>query len=120
MARNCILVADDSAVVRTVLARGLAPLGVPLVEAASLEAGLGVDPRTLLGAVLDIDLGDGSGVTLAEALRGADPSLPIAFFTDDGTSASGAAKALGPLFKKPSELDELVAWVRGLRPPGGA
>lgn len=113
--RDRILVADDSAVARAAVARELAHDAVSLVEAASLRDGLGVDAGALEGAVLDLDLGDGSGVTLAQALRKAAPDLPIAFFSDSASHAAAEARAIGPLFQKPGDLGDLIAWVRALR-----
>jgi DNA-binding NarL/FixJ family response regulator len=65
-------------------------------------------------ALLDLDLGDGDGDDVARALHARRPDLPVAFFSAS-TSAElvDRARAIGPVFAKPGELDAAVAWVRG-------
>jgi two-component system response regulator RegA len=105
------LLADDSAVARARVRDAMARHGVDVVEAASLAGARTVDARRLGGALLDLDLGDGSGVDLAAALRAARPDLPVAFFSSGADpKTTAAARALGPIFDKPAELDEAVAW----------
>lgn len=107
-----VLVVDDSAVARLAVARRLRSEGFEVVEQASAAPpDLGTLSR-LACALLDLDLGDSSGADLARALLAGRAGLPIAFFS--GTS-SGAlleqARAIGPVFAKPGELEAAVAWV---------
>ena len=63
-------------------------------------------------ALLDFDLGDGTGLAVAEHYRRGNATFPVAFFTsapDD--PAVGPARALGPIFEKPRELDAALAWI---------
>jgi CheY-like chemotaxis protein len=106
------LVADDTAVARAAVVRALKARGTPYVEASSAAAAKGVDPQTIACALLDLDLGDGTGVEVAAALLAARPDLPIAFFSAGAANdVVDAARALGQVFKKPEDLGAAVAWV---------
>ena len=107
-----VLVADDSSVARHALVRRLAAHDINVHEEASARSASALDPTSLACAVLDLDLGDGDGATVAESLRKHVASLPVAFFSSDADGALVTrARALGPVFKKPDELEALVAWV---------
>jgi two-component system OmpR family response regulator len=99
------LVVDDSAVVRKVVASRLTQLGLAVIEDERATAFAEVDL-----AVLDLELPDGDGVAIALRLRAAKPDLPVAFFSS-GSELIEKARALGPVFHKPDELEALIAWV---------
>ena len=63
--------------------------------------------------VMDLELGTADGTSIAARLLSANPSLRIAFFTS-GSSAPvlERAQAIGPVFAKPDELEQLIAWIR--------
>lgn len=103
-----IVIADDCALTRLVLARELDKRGLPATYVGSFAAGRAL-PATASCALLDLDLGDGSGTQLAEHLRQRAPSLPIAFFT--GSRDTSEARRHGPVFRKPEQLAEAVAWL---------
>jgi CheY-like chemotaxis protein len=107
-----VLLVDDSAVARRVLARSLQAEGFLVSEASSLGAARKIDVATLACAVLDLDLPDGDGTDLARALVERRPSLPIAFFTL-GTAPSlvEGARARGLVFFKP-DVSPVLAWVK--------
>jgi two-component system, OmpR family, response regulator len=107
-----VLLVDDSAVVRRVLARRLEAEGFQVSEAPSMGAARKVDFATLGCAILDLELPDGDGTDLARLLVERRPGLAIAFFTM-GTAPSlvEGARARGPVFVKP-DLNPVVAWVR--------
>ncbi len=106
-----LLVVDDSPVALLLLTRRLQAEGVALQRATSVAEARGVDAGTLAGALLDLELGDGTGVDVAQALRAAAPSLPIAFFTAGATDATrAAAEALGTVFEKPDDLERAILW----------
>jgi len=110
-----VLVADDSPVVRAAVAKAVRTAGFTVLEAASLEEARAVDARALFAAVLDLDLGDGSGIDAARALSLAQPSLRFAFFTGgDDPPLTARARELAPVFIKPRELDRVLAWLNGL------
>lgn len=116
-----VLLVDDAPVVRRVVATALRAHGVVLVEAESVSEALAhVDGEaaTFDAAVLDLELLDGDGVAVAEALAPGPASgtraraLRIAFFSgteDDELRAR--AEAHGRVFRKPADLAELVSWV---------
>jgi CheY-like chemotaxis protein len=109
-----VLVADDSAVARVSVARRVRALGFEVVERDSAASASTVDPASLACALLDLDLGDGSGADVAERLRTAPEAhdLPIAFFTSTREGvAFDRAKRYGEVFSKPDELEKAVAWV---------
>jgi DNA-binding response OmpR family regulator len=107
-----VLLVDDSAVARRVLARRLETEGFLVSEASSIAAARRVDPATLGCAIIDLELPDGDGTDLARALLEKRSSLPVAFFTM-GTAPSllEGARARGLVFLKP-DLNPLLAWVR--------
>jgi DNA-binding NarL/FixJ family response regulator len=107
-----VLVADDSSVARHALVRRLAAHDLNVHEEASARGAASVDATECACAVLDLDLGDGDGVGVAEALRKDAPALRVAFFSSDTDGGLvERAKAIGPVFKKPDDLEALVAWV---------
>jgi two-component system, response regulator RegA len=106
-----LLLVDDSAVNRRVVSRRLTVAGRAVLEADGMSSGCALDASGAAAALLDLDLGDGSGIDLARYLRKAAPTLPIAFFTaGSDAEAISRAKAFGPVFAKPAELDAAVAW----------
>jgi DNA-binding response OmpR family regulator len=110
-----VLVVDDSPVALLALTRRLRGEGVKIREATSATEARAVEATELAGALLDLDLGDGSGADVAEALRAAAPGLPIAFFSAGASEATTAkAKAIGTIFTKPGDLDRAVAWAKAL------
>ena len=63
-------------------------------------------------ALLDLDLGDGLGTEIAERLRAGQGALPIAFFSSTSSpEVLAQAATFGPVFAKPDDLDEAIAWV---------
>ena len=107
-----MLVCDDSAVARLTVVRRLRAEGREIVEGDSVRGAAEVDASSLACALLDLDLGDGFGTEVADRLRSVCPELPIAFFTSEpGDALALRAKALGPVFAKPDDLDRAIAWV---------
>jgi CheY-like chemotaxis protein len=112
-----VLVVDDSHVARRVLARRLTSEGFQVKEAPSVKDARKVDVTALACAIIDLELADGDGTDLADALLARRTTLPLAFFTT-GTSPAlvQSARACGPVFVKP-DVEPLLAWVkRTLRP----
>lgn len=109
----CVLIADDSPVVRLAIARVLRGEGMVVVERDSCASLRELDPGALHCALIDLDLGDGDGTDVATQLRARMAHLPIAFFTGNRSGDSLArATTLGPVFHKPEDLDRMLAWVR--------
>ncbi|WP_394829565.1 response regulator [Pendulispora albinea] len=110
-----ILVADDSPVVHLALGKILRADGFQVLEARSLRDARGVDAARLFAAVLDLDLGDGTGIEAARWLTASRPELPFVFFTsDDDGVLLVEARRMAPVFFKPRDCDRVAAWVRGL------
>jgi CheY-like chemotaxis protein len=106
-----VMVVDDEAMVRGVLARQLAQAGFVVRLAAGaadeVEAFVKREGATLDVALLDVNMPGCSGPELATRLRAVDPCLPIVFMS--GVEPKGAAtSALGDAFlAKPFQLDAL-------------
>ena len=102
---------DDSPVARRAVTRRLLSAGLRVVEGESAALAPGVDVSSFACALLDLDLGDGDGTQMANALRRAVPSLPLAFFSAGAPpEAIARARSWGPLFKKPDDLDRAIEW----------
>jgi CheY-like chemotaxis protein len=108
------LIADDTATARTALVRALKGRGISCVEAGTAAAAKAVDASSIVCALLDLDLGDGTGVEVARSLLAARPELPVAFFSAGAAQdVLTEARAIGPVFRKPDDLARAVAWVTG-------
>ncbi len=90
---------------RSLLVSRLTAAGLEAVDVASAPEALAVDLDALACAVVDVELGPSSGLDLADALTARSPRLPIAFFT-----GGGLKEAAHPVFVKPRDLDNLIAW----------
>ena len=106
-----VLIVDDSPVARVTLRKRIEAVGMQVETKESVADCGAVDGRAYDAALLDFDLGDGTGADIAVRLRQSAPDIPIAFFTasEDGP-AMDALRALGPVFTKP-ELDRAIEWV---------
>jgi signal transduction histidine kinase len=72
-----VLVADDERGLRRACARELAAAGLAVAEAADRASALEIveaDPKRIVAAIIDRDLGDGSGEDVARRLRQLNPS----------------------------------------------
>jgi CheY-like chemotaxis protein len=108
-----VLIADDSAVARVIVARRVRADGMEVEERDSVAGASTVEPSRLVCALLDLELGDGLGTDVAERLRDRDRALPIAFFTSAHRSeVTALAETFGPVFAKPGEIDKAIDWVR--------
>ncbi|MDB4945327.1 MAG: hypothetical protein JWP97_4861 [Labilithrix sp.] len=108
-----VLIADDSPVARISVARLVRAEGLEVEERESVLDASSVDASELACALLDLELGDGLGTEVAERLRDVASELPIAFFTSEREGGALArARAFGPVFAKPGELDLAVDWIR--------
>jgi len=108
-----VLLADDSPVARAAVGARLRTT-CDVIEADSVaaakEAARADGP--FAAAVLDLDLGDGTGVDVARDLRALSPSLPIAFFSAGAPAAViDSARGIGRVFAKSADVDALVSWV---------
>jgi CheY-like chemotaxis protein len=114
-----VLVADDSAVARLALARRLRAEGFEVIEHPSAASARRSSPIGLACALLDLDLGDGDGDDVARTLLARRSDLPVAFFSaSTSPELVERARAIGPVFAKPGELDAAVEWVCSHGRPG--
>jgi FixJ family two-component response regulator len=90
--RNLVLVVDDDASMLTSVARLLRRLGYASLLFPSAEAF--ANHREFDGAVcvlLDINLGDGSGIELRHRLKAAGNTVPVIYMTGNDTPAVRAS-----------------------------
>lgn len=110
---STILLVDDDDDVRVRLADGLARrLSCDVIHFRDpLEAlGSSAGDRADL-ALLDIDMGEFTGLDLARALRRNHPALCIAFLTGSDVGSHGnALERIGPcaVLRKPAKLEEIA------------
>ena len=118
-----VLLVDDSPLARRVGRRLLDERGARTTEAGSRsEAEGAMESGAFDAALLDLELGDGTGVEVADALRARSPSCRIVFVSaasEDGLLE--AARARGPVFAKPhgfsDAIDHLLGPLARSRPP---
>lgn len=113
-----VLLVEDDPGVRTALRRLLAHEGLPAVGAATLaeaRALLGAGSETLRVVVVDIGLGQESGLDFAEEIRRrSDPVRVVVFSAQGERVAPGRFLACGvsEVLSKPASPSEIVAAVR--------
>jgi two-component system nitrogen regulation response regulator GlnG len=107
-----LLVIDDEPSILHFFRRAFAEPEVKLVTATSAEEGLAAVAAAQPDAVvLDINLGDESGLDLFRRIHAIDAKLPVIFITGHGTTATAIeAMSMGAFeyLLKPLELDELT------------
>lgn len=106
------LVADDDPLVARAVARGLSRLGYRVCTARSRAAAFAMSGSYAVG-VFDLDLGDGSGVELAEDLLGQGRVGRVLFYTGSRYSqVLDRARLIGPVVPKPAGVDALLCAVQ--------
>lgn len=84
--RHRVLIVDDSAVIRALMAQVLASSGYDVTTAANGVEGLSVLERSAFSCVvLDVDMPEMDGFSLLERLRPRWPTLPVAMFTSNSS-----------------------------------
>lgn len=124
-AERTLLVVDDDAPLCQRLARAMERRGFVVETADSVAAGIAAaSARPPAFAVVDLRLGDGSGLAVVEALRRARPSARIIMLTGYGNIATAvAAVKAGAVdyLPKPADADAveraLLASDQALPPP---
>jgi DNA-binding response OmpR family regulator len=118
-----VLVVEDDADMRRVLARGLQEEGFEVVAVGSGAAALAQDSEALDALVLDVGLPDADGRDVCQALRARGCAAPVLFLTArDALSdrLSGFSAGGDDYVTKPFHLSELVARLHALRRRGSA
>lgn len=119
-----LLIVDDDAPLRRMMARQLERKGFEIFEAGSLREAYNVAAEDVPDfAVIDLNLGDGHGMELVEGLREIDNRIRVVVLTGYDSIASSIvatkAGAVGYL-PKPANIDELTSLLVGDRPGGKA
>ena len=108
-----LLLVDDDDSLRRVLDLALSRRGFAVTQAGSVEEALAnIAIAAPAYAVIDLSLGDGSGLEVAARLRASRPDVRFIILTGYGTIATAvAATRLGAIdfLVKPALADEIVA-----------
>ena len=111
MAERVVLVVDDEAAQRTVLAGFLRKRQLEAVAAGSVDEAVQiVSGRTIDLVLTDLNMPGKDGLTLIDSLRAINPELPVIVMTAFGTVASAVdamKRGASDYLTKPIDLDEL-------------
>jgi len=112
-----VILVDDHPLVREGIARLLLDVGIRVIgQASSLAAGTRLASSTEADVlVVDVSLGDGSGLDLVREVRGLRPQLGIVVLTmhsDDETLLAALDAGASSLVLKTSTSEEVVDMVR--------
>jgi CheY-like chemotaxis protein len=104
------LLVDDSALARRAARTVLVQQGIVPVEASSVVQALTLISPVPDAALLDLELGDGSGVVVADALLATGGPCRIAFITaSDDEAKLEDARRRAPVFAKPAGIASAIA-----------
>lgn len=111
--RWVLIVEDDPRISNSICAA--LPEDVAAVETSTVSGALAVvmEGRPLWAAIIDVNLGDGSGLDVAQALRERSPDLPILIMTGNPEpEVVSRAQLLGAQFvSKPFSADNVRAFL---------
>jgi len=115
VAERVVLVVDDEASQRTVLAGFLRKRGMEVVTAGSVDEAVQVaSTRTIDLVLTDLRMPGRDGLTLLASLRAINPEVPVILMTAFGTVASAVdamKRGAADFLTKPIDLDELEVLV---------
>jgi CheY-like chemotaxis protein len=101
--RGAILVVEDDDFMRRAIERYCASYA-PTVAVSTVRDAINALDRNLIAAVLDVELPDGSGLTVLEKLREQNPILPVLVLTGNVTAeVASRAYELGAEFLSKSD-----------------
>jgi two-component system NtrC family response regulator len=110
-----VLVVDDEAAQRTVLAGFLRKRGMEVVAAGSVDEAIQVaSTRTIDLVLTDLRMPGRDGLSLLDSLRAINPEVPVILMTAFGTVASAVdamKRGAADFLTKPIDLDELEVLV---------
>lgn len=110
-----VLVADDDALVRSVLRMALASRGLAVVESSDVaETRRAAQSHSLQLAVLDINMPGGTVHDALEAIRASHAHLPVLVLSGDQSPPNGLEDADCEFARKPIELDDFLGRVERL------
>ena len=111
MAERVVLVVDDEAAQRTVLAGFLRKRQLEALTAAGVDEAVQIVSGRMVDLVLtDLNMPGKDGLTLIDSLRAINPELPVIVMTAFGTVASAVdamKRGAADYLTKPIDLDEL-------------
>jgi len=111
MADRVVLVVDDEAAQRTVLAGFLRKRGLEAVTAAGVDEAVQLaSSRTIDLVLTDLNMPGKDGLVLIDNLRALNPEVPVIVMTAFGTVASAVSamkRGAADYLTKPIDLDEL-------------
>lgn len=114
-----VLVVEDDALVRSSITRALSPRAhVLAADGIASALALARAPNARCdAAIVDIGLGDGSGIDLVRELYDTAPGLPVLFVTGDirAASVNAAQELRAEIVAKPLVLGTLVEFVARVR-----
>ena len=115
MSERVVLVVDDEAAQRTVLAGFLRKRGMEVVAAGSVDEAIQVaSTRTIDLVLTDLRMPGRDGLSLLDSLRAINPEVPVILMTAFGTVASAVdamKRGAADFLTKPIDLDELEVLV---------
>lgn len=110
-----VLVADDDALVRSVLRMALASQGYAVVESCNVdETRRAAQSRVLHLAVLDVTMPGGTVLDAVSALRASHARLPVLILSGNLSPPGGLDDADCEFARKPIELDDFLERVERL------
>jgi len=115
VSERVVLVVDDEAAQRTVLAGFLRKRGMEVVAAGSVDEAIQVaSTRTIDLVLTDLRMPGRDGLSLLDSLRAINPEVPVILMTAFGTVASAVdamKRGAADFLTKPIDLDELEVLV---------
>ena len=104
-----VLVADDDALVRSVLSMALTSRGISVVESASVEeTRAAARSHRLQLAVLDINMPGGTARDALDALQTAHPELPVLVLSGELFPPADLTETGCEFARKPIDLDDFL------------
>lgn len=115
--RGRLIIVDDDAPLRRMMARQLERKGFDILQAGSLREAYDVASEDVPDyAVVDLNLGDGHGMELVEGLKDIKSGIRVVVLTGyDSIASSIVATKAGAAgyMPKPADIDELTALLTG-------
>lgn len=110
--RATVMIVDDEATARNFIGEALSDAGYEAIEAGDLaEANKFLDSGAADIILLDLNLPDGSGLTLLDRITMENPSPPVILITAFGevaTAVEAMKKGAQDYLQKPLDLDRLI------------
>lgn len=120
--RRAVLLAEDDANVRSVVADTLRQDGYEVIEASNPSEALALARRhadTIALLITDLVMPELNGLQLAEILRSSQPEIKVLFmsgYDEESSVVSGLEGMKGQLLHKPFSADELTQRVHAAVP----